>query len=177
MASVERLREFFFEGHLNGYAGVGTITAAAEQAGIPDLPGMKVVRYERPPLRFVDCWGSGKSVGTDSERTVKLTFGFTVIWEQQDGLWKPAWEMQYHGWWENSNARVIPFLKAALRTAYAAREFRGGRGPSHFYNAELMYRNRPWPKSSFADFHGHDEILLKERERCLFRHEYSGMLL
>lgn len=151
MQNQKDIEAFFLEAKARGYEADGL------KMSIPDLPGSKVIRYQRGDYLYVDCWFSS---GTRS-------FGQTVICVQG----RPVWGMQYHGSWTSGDARVIPFLKRAF---HATTEFVGGRGPFRFEEDSLSYRNFP-VKKDFANFNGEEEI--REAGKLIFSHTYSGMLL
>lgn len=151
MRNQKDIELFFLEAKARGYE------ADALKMSIPDLPGSKVLRYQRGDYLYVDCWFSSET----------KSFGQTVIWFQG----RPIWCMQYHGYWEAVDERVIPFLKRALRSTT---EFVGGRGPFRYNEGSLTYRNFPI-KKDFAEFNGEEEI--RENGARLFFHAYSGMML
>lgn len=158
MVDLKEIEEFFLEAARQTYA------ADAPKTTIADLPKSKVYRYERGDWLYVDLYFSanGKS------------FGQTTIWFQD----QPVWGMQYHGSWDTSDERVIPFLKLALRESYENGVFYGGRGPNALKDesGKLTYRNWPHPRHNLARFEGYEEIY-SERAKELFRHDYSGMAL
>ena len=90
MIDLKEVEKFFLEAAAQTYA------VGAPQTTITDLPKSKVLRYERGDWLYVDCYFSanGKS------------FGQTTIWFQG----QPVWGMQYHGYWDDSDKRIIPFL-------------------------------------------------------------------
>lgn len=156
------VEDFFFEASRKTYAG-GSIPKTT----IADLPGSKVYRYLRGDFLYVDCYFSSG----------RKSFGQTVVCF----CGKPVWWMQYHGAWESTDERVIPFLKKALAAAYSAGLFIGGRGPRVFEEEHLVYVNNPTASQfGFADFQGREEIrgeMLPDqhgRRSLLFWHEYRG---
>lgn len=151
MKNEKDIQAFFLEAVQRTYA------ADAPKASIADLPGSKVLRYERGDLLYVDYWFSSR----------KKSSGQTVIWFQN----RPVWCIQYHGSWAGDDPRVIPFLKRALLSQIT---FNGGRGPFRYDEGALTYRNFP-VKKDFADFRGEEEI--HEGSKLLFSQAYSGMML
>ena len=118
---MEEVKRFFLEASLNTYA------ADAPKTTLEALPKSKELRYERGDFLYVDMYySSGYKSG-----------GQTVIWYKGN----PVWIMQYQGWWQGDDERVILFLKHALK---AADGFVGGRGPEIFQKGSLEYRNNVW---------------------------------
>lgn len=156
MVNRKEIEEFFLEAAAKTYA------ADAPKTTIAELPKSKVLRYERGEWLYVDCYFSanGKS------------FGQTTIWFQG----QPVWGMQYSGFWDKDDKRVIPFLKRALAAAYAKGEFYGGRGPHHFQDEDgsLIYTNQP-DDDDFGCFDGWEEI--SDSQNVLFTHYYNGITL
>jgi hypothetical protein len=112
--------------------------------------------------------------------------------------------MQYNGWWDTRDERVLPFLKSALFATYSAGYFVGGRGAgakayahrpgywfpnsrvpdqcneSHAYFNELCDERR-----RFTRFCGSDMILRRgtdnpndpeemRNDTCVYAHNYMG---
>lgn len=157
---LSRIRAVFFSAMRAGYAGEGAL-----KAHVPGMPGHKEIRHEyEDDLLVVDRWygnDSGKSAGT------------TTIYHKE----RPVWVMNYGGVYPKE---CIPFLKQALRSAYATNKWSGGRGPSVlvFPDSALIYRNMT-EINGFARFKGHELILGTERRstRTLGYHDYWGMSL
>lgn len=164
---TEEIKAFFLEASAQTYAaGAGKFTVA-------QLPGSKVLCFhsERSgrTLSYVDCYFSSG----------RRSFGQTVVSIDNIALWG----MQYCGYWEGEEERVIPFLKRALVVAYRAGSFFGGRGPEDYQEegSGLIYRNyRTRPDGwDFTDFDGYEEIYDRDGKASvsLFRHDYNGLLL
>ncbi len=157
MVKLKEIEEFFLEASRQTYA------ADAPKTTIAELPKSKVLRYERGDWLYVDLYFSanGKS------------FGQTIVWHQD----QPVWGMQYRGDWDKSDERVIPFLKSALKTAYDQGEFRGGRGPEYFENADgsLKYINH-LPNSIFTNFSGDEKIYASGKGFVLY-HAFNSITL
>lgn len=159
------IEKFFLEAARHTYAG------GAEKSTIPDLPGSKVLRYERGDLKYIDTyWTNG-----EYSRGVTLIYAESAL----------VWSMDYDGWCKGDDERVINFLKEALLAAYTSGSFYGGRGPHTWseYPEEqrgLTYWNnlrldRP---CSFRNFEGKEGIFeWPSRTRELFWHRYKGLLL
>lgn len=81
--------------------------------------------------------------------------------------------MNYGGYYEE---RAIKFLKAALRKAYEARQFFGGRGPLVFSEGSLVYVNQ-LRLNDFSKFEGREEVFNLGTGSSLGWHEYWGMTL
>ncbi|MFA6535862.1 MAG: hypothetical protein WC250_03095 [Candidatus Paceibacterota bacterium] len=130
----------------------------------PKIPGLKTVSIAVGDLLVIDSW-----VTTPIS---KKSSGTTTISHRRC----PVWIMHYGGWFEED---VVPFLKAALYSAYMIeRKFYGGRGPVVFDSAEFpnwVYRNTIL-RNSFQQFSGQEEIHTRT-ECCLGYHWYRGMSL
>lgn len=159
--SQQEVLDFLFE------AGAKTYAGGMARTTIPELPGSRVLAYERPPYRYVDCYFS---VGENS-------FGQAGIWHEALPA-GPVWGMQYRGWCKDK--RAIPLLKRALLYAYEHRIFLGGRGPLRFSNDEegSVYRNYPSRPGSFEDSEGEEEIRVSAPGgKILFHHDYNCLAL
>lgn len=159
----QEVLDFFFEASMATHAG------NAPKGTIVELPGSRVLVYERPPFRYVDCYFS---VGEKS-------FGQIGIWHQALRA-GPVWGMQIRG--RCRDKRTIPFLKRALLAAYKKREFWGGRGPLEFKveDEPFTYQNMLRPGSDLSDFAGSENILelgVAKGTRMLFYHEFNGLAL
>lgn len=97
----------------------------------------------------------------------------------------PVWTLQCVGQYEEE---ALPCLEAALRAAYAAKQFFGGRGPEEFVHGEFVYRNEVhhsyragFQESNF--FRGHEKIIRMGRNadgtmtKAMGWHSYQGMLM
>ena len=163
IAPTEEIKAFFLEASAETYAAnVGKFTIA-------QLPGSKMLRHHSEiggrTFSYVDCYFSSG----------RRSFGQTVI--SVAGI--AVWGMQYCGYWEGEDERVIPFLKRALMVTYSAKEFVGGRGPRIFRETKegLLYCNYP-ESDDFTNFKGHEEIIDQSNlTKFLFRHKYNGLLL
>jgi len=154
MIDLKAIEDFFFEASRKTYAG------QAAKETIPALPGSKTFRYERDNFLYLDTYF------THGEKS----FGQTIIYFNG----QPVWMMQYYGFDKVDDKRVIPFLKKALLSAYENNSFVGGRGPAHFSEGILQYRNMI-SRSRFEDFEG--EEIIAENHITLFWHGYRGMAL
>jgi len=166
--ATEEIRVFFLEASAETYA------AGAAKLTVPQLPGSKVLYYGSEHIgrtfSYVDCYFSSG----------RRSFGQTVISVDRIAVWG----MQYHGFWESEDERVIPFLKRALLAAYSEKLFLGGRGPRVYRDREtergLLYCNYP-ESDDFTNFKGHEEIVDDTNSATLsgflFRHKYNGLLL
>ena len=156
--------EFFLEASAKTYAG-----GLKEKTTIQELPGSKVLKYQRGDLLYVDTYfTNGEYSG-----------GNTLICRDE----KPVWLMSYQGWCQGDNKTVLDFLKQALSAAYATSQFIGGRGPKEFWEKKgaeegLVYKNDPDLSSDFCYFGGREHIFCwPDRYRRLFWHRYQGQLL
>ena len=145
VATVERLKLFFFDCMLNGSLG------DAPRQDVPGMPGYRKIEFEEGDLKFMDLYtrnlGTGKS------------HGLITIWLGN----QPMWMMSANGEFER---RALPILKDALRKSYEAREFRGGRGPACMEALPLRYTNE---NSSlvFEGFSGHETTWERDPEEKL----------
>ena len=132
------VQEVFFDAMNGGYTGGGKETA------IQELPGSKLIRFEKGYYLVTDCWFTTE--GSDN------SWGFTQIYHKG----QPIWVMTYGGFYPSL---AIPFLKQALAETYKAREFQGCRGPRRYEGDGLSYTN---------EWHGH---LIVGRDRPFARFE------
>lgn len=157
----QEVMDFFFE------AGTKTYAGGMARTTIQELPGSRVLVYERGPYRYVDYY---YSVGENS-------FGQIAIWHEALPA-GPIWGMQYRGWCKDK--RVIPFLKRTLVAAYEQRIFLGGRGQQRFRpaGATLVYQNHLLRSGNFSDSEGAEEIWDSSLgAKALFHHDYNCFAL
>jgi hypothetical protein len=155
----ESVKEFFFKGALQGYAGAGA------KIPVPEMPGYKTILFSEGDfsMREMYCVNepTGKSAGTKT------------IWFQD----MPVWFMSFCGLYDK---RAIPTLKSALKRAYDAKEFMGGRGVNlqgvKTPYGRMSYHNHP-VYNTFEKFEGREEMLLTDTGDFLGYHEYMGMKL
>lgn len=165
--ATEKIKAFFLEASARTYAGGG------QKYMLSDLPGSKVLRFSKDlggrDFLYVDCYFSSG----------RRSFGQTVICVNNI----PVWGMQYHGFWEGEDERVIPFLRRTLMAAYGDGLFCGGRGPETYQEetSGLIYRNYRLRHDGwdFTNFEGSEEIYDRNSQvtKSLLRHEYNGLLL
>lgn len=161
MPSLLEVEQFFLEAANNTWA------AGMEKSTIPELPGSKVLRYERGGLRYVDMYlGSGER-----------SFGQTTIYAGAD----PFWMMQFYGEYPK---HLTPLVKEALRAQYELGKFNGGRGPAHYPFFRLddngnppVYHNAVARGSAFRDFQGDEWVENLLTHEVLGWHRYSGFAL
>lgn len=158
------LTAFFLKAADECYAGGGKKTTIVE------LPGSKFYTLEAKEgsFQYRDVYF------TNGDRSG----GQTTIFD--DG--KPVWLMQYMGWCQDDDSRILDFLKAALRMTYRNGIWCAGRGPEEFCDSKwngLRYVNSPdIGQDGFAHFSGTEQILdLKNSGKPVFWHEYQGQLL
>lgn len=181
MQSLQRLKELtgtpafrsemetaFFEAMNAGYA-----TDAPKKKSILWLPGSKTIEYIRDSWRVVDSYHV-TALGPRSGGTTIISYEET-----------PVWMMQYLGQYDEA---AIPCLKAALRAAYAEKEFFGGRGPDEFVHGEFVYHNEV-DRAYRADFQtsnffkGYEKITKVGRDadgttqKAVGWHSYQGMMM
>lgn len=160
---VERLMQFFFYSQFeHGWASNAEKKGLIAIPGNIELPGYKVIRYEEKPLLVVDTYVANNETGCSS--------GHLVIF--QSG--QPVWEMLYGGQYEPG---AIPTLKYALREAYYAKEFHGGRGLPEYEQWHFRYINVP-VENNFVSFQGTEHIVdIDDNDRIVGTHWYRGRLM
>lgn len=155
MINLREVEQFFFKAMVEGYA------AGGQKIKIADMPNYKAIPFRDGDFYLLDRYcvtpHGPKSAGT------------TTIWFQD----APVWLMNYGGYYEE---RAIKFLKTALRKAYEARQFFGGRGPLVFSEGSLVYVNQP-RFNDFLKFEGREEVFDLDTRSSLGWHEYWGMTL
>lgn len=157
--SVEFLMKLYFEASEHGW-----ITSESVKHKMPELPGNKVIAYEKGAFVVGDSYYT--QAGPEGH-----SYGLTQI------IYKsvPVWYMAYHGIYPK---KVINFLKRALRDAYDSRLFLGGRGPYHYNEGTRMYLNHVDRElATFEHFKGSEEIRERETGELLGWHAYEGRLL
>ncbi len=159
-AFLAEMEAVFFEAMSAGYA------AGQKKKSILWLPVNKTIEHKRDPWRVVDTYFVTK-LGPRSGGTTVISYEET-----------PVWMMQYLGQYEEE---AIPCLKAALRAAYAEKEFFGGRGPGKFVCDGFVYYNEVdrsyrsnFQKSNY--FKGYEEVRNAEN-KSLGWHSYQGMMM
>lgn len=164
MPDLQLLENFFLEAAAATYAG------GADKSTIADLPNSKAYRYQRDSLLYTDTyWTNGEYSG-----------GKTVIYANEI----PVWMMDYDGWCQNDDKKVLAFLKRALSSTYTTNRFICGRGPYTFFEyaqgqAEgLVYTNNPDPTDCNFDFFTGWDMIFRTSERVkLYWHRYKGIAL
>src|SRR3989338_2436215 len=132
------VKNFFFEGASLAWAGGG------EYRPMPGMPRYKVFEYSDT---------SGVFVLKDWYFTIpgsRQSGGGTAIWV----LGTPVWQMAFGGWYDEE---AVPVVKEALLSAYARKQFNGGRGPTKFEKNGVAYWNYSSTKETpFSFFQGHE---------------------
>lgn len=160
LPSPGEIKEVFFEAMLAGYA-----SNAPKKLTITELPGSKLILFEKGPWRVADVYYT--------RRGSNFSAGQTII--SHDG--RPVWVMSYQGCYER---KVIPFLKKALLLSYEARLWNGGRGPDTFRDGDLQYTNQvSRGYDDFTDFRGSEEVRRMGRPGgdSVGLHDYMGMVI
>jgi len=114
------IKRFFLKGMLQGWA------AGAPAEEISGMPGYKGFTFREGDFLLTDAY----CVNKDSRRSAGSV---TVLFKDD-----PVWVLLFGGYYEK---KAIPFLKRALLENYKAGIFLGGRGPAHFKEGSLVYRN------------------------------------
>lgn len=155
--SINEVRAFFFRAMLQGWV------AGAKGVGIGDMPGFEAIDFTDGDFRLRDCFGVYRSSGKSA--------GFTTVTYK----YEPVLFMSYGGWYDK---RAIPVLKSALRYAYEAQEFVGGRGPFEYIKDSITYRNSFNPLLNQMNwFEGDEGITDNLTNESLGHHHYWGMSL
>lgn len=134
--TVERIKDFFFDGMLAGYLG------NAKREDVPDMPCYRRIMWEHGDFMLADLYM--KTLGTHGSN------GQVTIWFRNE----PVWMMSYHGRYDRKG---LPVLKAALRQQYERRDFHGGRGPRSFLLGPYTYTNTV-ERWHFERFNGFERI-------------------
>ena len=141
---VTKAREVFFRAMNEGGYAIG-----APPNPIAGIPGAKGHIFECKDFwgawQVIDCW--------ISQRRGCQSAGWTLILLNRS----PVWQMTYHGAYPD---HLLPLLRLALRTNYAAQRFLGGRGSPELADKELgvRYVNRTDPAQDFMSFSGEEVI-------------------
>lgn len=146
----------FFEAMSAGYAA----TEKLKKGTVPELHGSKLMPpYIRKPWIVTDVYLMTQLSNRSGGMTVISYEGVLV------------WMMQYFG---EYNEVAIPCLKAALRDAYAAKEFIGGRGTNRFQYQGFTYCNNP-VLMQFELFFGRETVYeTRAGSRPAGWHSYQG---
>lgn len=155
MIDLKEVEQFFFKAMIEGW------TAGGKKIVIPHMPNYKALPFRDGDFYLLDRY----CVTTHGPKSA----GTTTIWFQD----APIWLMNYGGYYEE---RAIKFLKAAIRKAYGAHQFFGGRGPLLFSEGSLVYVNQP-RLNNFSKFEGREEVFDLETGGSLGWHEYWGLAL
>jgi len=151
------MKATFFDAMNAGYAA----KKKPKKSTIIELPGSKLIPpYVRGPWKVTDVYFV-TPLGSQSGGTTVISY---------EGV--PVWMMQYFGEYQKV---AIPCLKAALRHAYARREFNGGRGTDFFdYGEDIYYRN--FVQGTFDNFSGHECITDNDGNE-IGQHRYHGGIM
>jgi hypothetical protein len=156
MNDLEKIRKFFFQAMLHGWASGGS------KFQIPSLPGFKAIEYTNGTLRLLDVW----SKTPESNKSSGMT---TIFFENN-----PVWIMHYGGLYEKKASRLV---KVALAEAYQKSEFFGGRGPMCvFSDVHKFFYFNAVAINDFERFKGREEVIDYDRQ-VLGWHDYWGMSL
>ena len=148
----------FFEAMLAGYA------SGVEKGAIPEMPGSKAIEWTN------DRNGNWRVLDTYIVTPFSAySGGTTLIWLNDI----PVWMMQYLGHYPKE---AIPCLRAALRTAYEAEEFFGGRGPEIFTHKGYTYVNNVRVNDFFMDARG-EEMIFGPDGSIIGKHSYQSTFL
>jgi len=156
---VKALREFYFEAMLEMFLG------DAPRVDVPEKPGYRRIEYRRDEYRMVDEYL--KTLGTSSHSS-----GQAVIWQGDTAVWTMAITGRFE-------REALPVIKKALRKAFTARQFIGGRGPQHFNDGRYSYENH-FELWDFKEFNGRESVYQHgqfENKRWLGSQMYQGRIL
>lgn len=155
---LKEVEKFFFRAMLRGY-----VSPDAGKILVSGMPGYKSIIINEGEFRLIDAWCSN----IFSQKSAGIT---TISWRNY-----PVWVMNYGGYYPELSA-IISLLKKALRTAYEANEFLGGRGIIECNEGGFFYKNT-LSLNSFSWFKGREEIKSGKNGRIMGFHEYWGMSL
>lgn len=152
-----------------------------------EIPGGNIMTRSEGSLGYHDMWFTG------TNGNLGVSAGNSILSFDQ----VPVWVLQYSGWYDKKDERVLKVLKEALLAGYTKDESQGGRGPDMFFSQDRVYtyentihykrglnlpdhfQTEPWDKSGLMDFSGHELIWRKDETGTLevFRHELLGFAL
>jgi len=173
------VKQFFFQGMLNGYANPEAKTYKNLELLFPKIPipapisdgfllrGSKGTFYSEvidgDDYLLIDVWFSNKNSD--------FSGGMTLISIDNQIVWM----MNYGGHFTNE---AIPTLKLALKTAYEKKLFWGGRGPDKILNGEFWYTNY-LVNNDFGSFSGRENIYSAHKpiNNWHGQHDYCGFLM
>jgi hypothetical protein len=148
-------QQIVFEGLLAGYA--------SGNAEAEEVNGVTRLVHADKEWRITDEYVMTQLDGIGS--------GGTTLMYYND---QPIWMMQY---WGRYKKEALPCLKEALRTAYSAEEWVGGRGPAvHACENGWKYMNYVNQPDSFFSFSGEERVYSPEGEFAGW-HKYGGQWL
>ena len=124
------------------------------------LPNTRVSEYLLGQFEIVDRWNEG--VGPT---TTKIAGSVSIVQVNNDSR-IVGWVLSYQGWYNHTNPEVHALWYEALQSAYAAKQFNGGRGLKEMTADELTYQNN-WIKENFRVGGGWETVHGREEEKLL----------
>lgn len=182
----EKLFDFYNRMAAKCYASEGSKSVSSD-----DFPGAKFMRGVEGRYCYCDMWYTG------TNGKLGVSGGHSLL--SLDNI--PVWILQYWGWYDKDDSRVIKTLKEALLQGYSNGETEGGRGPGYYTTEDGQYnyqntvgygnglilpeyfKTEPWLKRGKLNFSGHEYVYRKETEKSpmpafeVFRHDYVGFAL
>lgn len=151
---------FFAAMNEGGWAAEGPSPHSRPMMDVELRPGYKGIKWAKLEWTVTDEWIQIPDVSRSA--------GITTIY--QAGI--PVWIMHYGGWYPDD---IIPVVQRALRAAYKAARFYGGRGPESFLEGELQYTNC-LVDNRFSAFQGTEYVHDAQKKLRGF-HTYFGFAL
>lgn len=159
-----------------------------------EFPGAKTMSQSEGRFGYRDMWYTG------SNSKLGVSAGHSLLTVDR----VPVWILEYWGWYDRSDERVLETLKEALLRGYTNDESRGGRGPEYFSSGDGQYsyqntirygshdgalilpehyQTEPLLKRGQLNFSGYEQIFRKEKPTSsvsayeVFRHDFVGFAL
>jgi len=139
------LFEFYYRSAADCYA-----NEKAEPESSDKFPGAKIMTRTEGKFGYHDIWNVG-ALGDYG-----VSGGQTVLTVDQI----PVWMLQYWGWYDKRDDRVLEVLKEALLAGYASKTSKNGRGPekhtsqddNYVYSQSSSRIKRAFSLPTFIDF-------------------------
>ena len=120
----KELFEFYYRSALDCYA-----NSEAEPEVSDEFPGAKIMTRTEGKFGYQDMWQAGAIGGFG------ISGGQTVLTVDQI----PVWMLQYRGWYDKRDNRVLEVLKEALQAGYSSKMSKNGRGPEKYHSTDDKY--------------------------------------
>lgn len=150
-----------------GLSARGWADEATEESH-PSFPRAKIISLIDGPIRYTDAY-----LASD-----RFCQGMTWLAVDRGGKLTAFWQMLYRGWWDPAQEqRVIRVLRQALKRAYNAALFVGGRGVAELIDSGFIYTNHTSAGSDFTQFRGSESIWEHLGPRQHLEFYYEGGLM